>query len=224
MKRRTRVAIVILGVVLIALALPAWFAYGPSPRPGGASSIPDRSVVLALGFTHLGEGEDGRLTPGDANRFLAAWLDGHAASIRVVLTQKAISDALPDPTRLSNGTPVLQMHEHRRDYPVRTLEALQLAVSRFAKRPDRLVLLAHGKQIARAKADLQAICPDAEIIVPDIGPVPYWDSNRLDPLSWACYELYVARPADVVRRRLPIRYPKQVELPRINLDELDAAR
>lgn len=216
---------VLLGLVLSALALPGWFAYGAAPsHVERIPTIPEQSVVLALGFWHLGEDTEGRIIPGDANRYLADWLERHADSIRVVLTQKAIADALSNPTRLSNGTPVLQMHKHHAASPVRTLEALQLALERLTKRPPHLVLLAHHLHVARARADLQVLAPDAAIIVPDTGMVPYWDAHYLNPMLWACYELYLARPADGVRRRWPLHAPLEaVRLPKIDLDDLAAA-
>lgn len=216
--------LVVLGA-LVLLVPPVWFASSTAPRRmERVPTIPEHSVVLALGFWHLGEDAEGRIRPGEANRYLAAWLDRHAHAIRVVLTQKAIADALPNPARLANGTPVFQMHKHHVAYPVRTLEALQLALERLPQRPRHLVLLAHDKHVARARADLQVLAPDAAIIVPDTGPVPYWDAHALNPVLWAWYELYLARPADAVRRRWPLQAPPEaVRLPPIDLDDLAAA-
>ncbi len=205
--------LILVGLILVALARTLWFAYGPSSSAGKVLSIPEDSVVLGLGFVHLGEGEDGRLMVGKGNQYLADWLERNAASIRLVLAQKAISDGLHNPTQLPSGAPVLPMHGHDPRYPVRTLEALQLALNRFRQRPIRLVLLCHDKHAARAKANLQALAPDADILVADVGRVPYADAWWLAPLVWACYELYLARPADWVRRWLPVRSPVEVELP-----------
>jgi hypothetical protein len=149
--------------------------------------IPANSVVFVLGFLHLGE-KDGIIVPGQANVQLAQALERCAERFSLVLTQKAISDALANPRALQDGTPVLQMHRHDSNIPVRTLAALRCALGRFAEIPECIVLLAHPRHCQRALMDLKALYGGKIIVLhPDeaVYPSKHWTY----PLRWACKNL-----------------------------------
>jgi hypothetical protein len=150
-------------------------------------------VAFALGFLHLGE-KNGTIIPGQANVQLAQMLERCARWFNLVLTQKAISDALEDPRALRNGTPVLQMHRHDPRFPVRTLAALGCALGRFTEMPARIVLLAHPRHHRRALMDLQALY-DGDIVVLYPGRVVYPEKHWSYPLRWMIKSL-LAWPVD----------------------------
>ena len=149
--------------------------------------IPKDSVAFALGFLHLGE-KDGIIIPGQANVQLAQALERCAERFSLVLTQKAISDALANPRALQDGTPVLQMHHHDSIIPVRTLAALRCALGRFAEVPECIVLLAHPRHCQRALMDLKALY-GGKVIVLHPGEVVYPSKHWTYPLRWACKNL-----------------------------------
>jgi hypothetical protein len=62
---------------------------------------------------------------------------------------RAISDALPNPGALHDGTPVYQMHHHEPGKPVDTLAALMCPLERLSVVPGRVVLLAHPRHRRR---------------------------------------------------------------------------
>jgi hypothetical protein len=198
-------------IAFIVLAISIWFGYFYSPFGKSAKAtrcgepdakfdnIPAGSVAFALAFENLGEA-NGTIKPGDANQCLADWLENHAARFSLVLTQKAISDALENPQALQDGTPVLQMHRHVPGITVRTLETLRCALDRFDTLPDSIVLVAHDKHYERAANDLRSMCPQCSIVNPYIADVPYKDDSPLNPLRWALREMF-ARPADCIQRR-----------------------
>jgi hypothetical protein len=149
------------------------------PSPG----IPKGSVVFALGFLHLGE-KNGKIDPGGANTQLADTLERHAGWFSLVLTQKAISDALDESGSLQDGTPVFPMHRHDPEVPVRTLAALMCALERLSVVPEHIVLLAHPQHIRRALMDLKALY-SGEIMVLYPGRVVYPDKHWAYPVRWA---------------------------------------
>jgi hypothetical protein len=223
------VALIGLFALMMFIAYPVWYGYFYVPfkkdgKPGRGAKpdtkwdcIPPGSVAFVLAFENLGE-QDGVIEPGKANEYLADWLEKHGECFSLVLTQKAISDALEGAGVLRSGTPVVQMHRHDPRTPVRTLEALHCALDRFENPPDSVVLVAHDKQYERAFNDLRAIYPQCRIVNPCIMNVPYEDDSLLNPFSWAFRELYIARPADYFRRRLDtVSCPDNVRLGRIEL-------
>lgn len=165
--------------------------------------IPKNSVVFALGFLHLGE-KDGTILPGQANIQLAQVLESCADRFSLVLTQKAISDALANPRALQDGTPVLQMHRHDSNIPVRTLAALRCALGRFAEVPESIVLLAHPRHRRRALMDLKALY-EGRIIVLHLGETVYPSEHWLYPIRWARKNL-LAWPVDYLLIQ-SIKYP-----------------
>lgn len=224
---KTIVTLIGLFVLAAFIAYPIWFGYVYVPfkkngQPGKGARLdtkrdgisPDR-VALVLAFEHLGD-KGGTIEPGKANQYLADWLEERGNCFSLVLTQKAVSDALENQGFLRDGTPVLHMHRHDPRIPVRTLEALRCALDRFADPPDSVVLVAHDKQYERAFRDLEALYPDHEILNPCMVHVPYKDDSWLNPVCWAFRELYIARPADYVRRRWgTVRCPGPVRLGKI---------
>lgn len=115
-------------------------------RKSNTPAIPEDSVALALAFLNLGPEDPaqpfGRLIPGDANRQIAEKLESLADRLSLVLAQQAVTDALADPTRLADGTPVFQMHRHC-DVPVFTFAALGCALDRLPPGDWPLVVIAH---------------------------------------------------------------------------------
>lgn len=219
----------------VLVAYPIWFGYIYVPfrknaKPGKRArsdrawdAIPPGSVAFVLAFENLGQ-QGKIIVPGKANEYLAGWLEVHQDRLSWVLTQKAVSDALiltgraipgalEDECFLRDGTPVLHMHRHDPGTPVPTLEALRCALDRLDHPPDSVVLVAHDKQYERAFNDLESLYPHHRIVNPRIVHVPYKDGSLLNPLCWAFRELYIARPADFVRRRLgTVSCPDKVRL------------
>ena len=114
--------------------------------------------------------------PGCANHSIAALLLSNQALIDVVLTQKAVSDALvslahPEPDEEDefhlpgSNVPVLQMHQHvPAAGSVRTPEALGRTLDRFQPgsfldltQVESFLLICHPKQYRRAYKDLKAL-------------------------------------------------------------------
>lgn len=62
--------------------------------------------------------------------------------------------------------------------------------------------LAHDKQIERAFWDLRSLYP-GKIILWKVNNVPYSHPGWALPLRWAFRELYLARPAEFFKRRMP---------------------
>jgi hypothetical protein len=227
-----RAVIWLFALAVFALVVyPVWFGYFYAPfkkddKPGKGDKldtkcgcIPTGSVVFALAFENLGE-IDGVIRPGKANKHLANWLEKHAGCFSLVLTQKAISDALENENTLKNGTPVLQMHRHDPKMPVRTLEALRCALDRFDIPPDSVVLVAHDKQYERAFNDLRSMYSQHDMVNPYIVNVPYKDDSFLNPLLWAFRELYIARPVDFLLRVFgTVNCPDKVRLGKIAMPD-----
>lgn len=193
-----------LAVIAVARALHFAFFYRVFPEESTCSDFPSGSVVLALGFEYLGEA-NGLIQPGPGNTALARQLALCADRFALVVTQKAISDAMQQDGLLVNGKllgkiPVCQMHPHQPGTVVRTLQALEFALDQFRPLPESLVLLAHDKQIERAFWDLNSLYPD-KIILWKMNNVPYARPDWISPLRWAFRELYLARPAEFFLRR-----------------------
>lgn len=161
--------------------------------PTPCEDIPKDSVVFALGFLHLGE-KNGIIIPGQANVQLAQMLERYADRFSLILTQKAISDALGDPRALQDGTPVLQMHRHDPNIPVRTLAALRCALGRFTEVPECIVLLAHPRHYRRALMGLKALY-GGKIVVLHPSKAVYPSKHWLYPIRWA-YKNLLAWPVD----------------------------
>lgn len=176
--KRTILALLTGGVLAVL-----WAKYRRAPDETPCEEIPGDSVVLAPAFLHLGE-RGGRILPGKANAQIAQKLQQCAERFSVVLTQKAVSDALPNPEELRDGTPVLQMHRHDPRVGVRTFAALRCALQRLAELPDRVVLLAQPKHLNRARLDLRALY-DGAIVELHLGEALYQDDRLHRPLQWA---------------------------------------
>jgi hypothetical protein len=164
------------------LAVP-WAALGRPPDETPCEEIPEGSIVFAPAFLHLGV-QAGRMLPGQANAQIAEKLKRCAHRFSLVLTQKAVSDALNPAGELPDGTPVLQMHRHDPKIDVRTFAALRCALRRFETAPDRIVLLAHPRHLKRTRMDLRALY-DGEIVELHLGKVYYQDESPFRPLQWA---------------------------------------
>lgn len=173
--------------------------YWPSHPETQCGDIPEGIVVIVPAFWHLGKDpHTGRYVPGAANERIAEKLEACASRFRLVLTQKAVSDALENEEMLHDGTPVKQMHRDNAT-AAGTLEALTCAVERLgdlAPTP-RVGLVAHDKHLARShqalKAVLEARFPNREIVDIHLGKTPYQDDAASRPWQWAGREL-LARP------------------------------
>ena len=97
------------------------------------ADIPKGSVVFATAFLNLGE-KNGTIIPGQANIQMANKLEECADRFSMVLTQKAVSDALANPNALGNGTPVFQIHDQNPNIEVRTFAAFRCALVEVQKR------------------------------------------------------------------------------------------
>jgi hypothetical protein len=146
--------------------------------------IPTGSIVFAPAFDNLGQDENGKYRPGKANEALAAKLEACAARFKLVMTQKAVSDALLNPEQLKNGVPVYQMHRDGCGY-INTMQAFQCALARFENPPDQIVLLAHPRHIERAFFVLSALYPTDKIIKMHLGQAVYEDESGWRAWRWA---------------------------------------
>jgi hypothetical protein len=156
-------------------------------------------VVIAPAFKNLGRNPiTGKYCPGIANARIAQKLEECADRFQLVLTQKAVSDALQDHEMLPDGTPVVQMHEDN-DRAVGTLGGLYCAIERLEGFPQttRLGLIAHDKHLARARQALEAVIaekfPNAESVDIHLGQTPYQDDSPFRPWEWAAREM-LTRP------------------------------
>jgi len=175
-----RIILVLLGGGLFAVI---WLIFRTPSEETPCEDIPKDSVIFATAFLNLGE-EGGVITPGQANVQMAEKLEECADRFSLVLTQKAVSDALVNPEVLGDGTPVLQMHDHNPNVEVRTFAALKCALERFESEPDRIVLMAHPEHHNRALMDLKALY-GGEIVQLHLGDVFYEDDHWSRPLRWA---------------------------------------
>jgi hypothetical protein len=171
-----------------------YLRFSASPPESECRDIPPGTVVLAPAFWNLGNDPGtGKYLPGAANHRIARKLEACADRFSLVLTQKAVSDALKDSETLSNGTPVRQMHKDSPRY-VGTLEALQCAVELLRAYPQAttLGLVAHDKHLARCRQALEAVLgstrPRAAIIEIHLGTVEYEDEHWSRQWCWAAQE------------------------------------
>ena len=179
------------------------------------TDLPPGSVVLALGFEHLGE-RNGVIRPGAANLALAHALADCTERCSLVLTQKAVSDALLQESLLPDGklmgkVPVQLMHPHQPGKPVRTLQALQLALQELHPMPAALVLMAHDKQIERAAMDLRLLY-HGTLMLWGRNNMPYAHPGFLQPLRWSIREIGIARPLEGMQRMFMINKPNQEKI------------
>lgn len=156
----------------------------PFPPETPCKDIPSESIVFAPAFDNLGQDENGKYRPGKANEALAAKLEACAAHFKLVMTQKAISDALTNPECLMNGVPVYQMHRDGCGY-INTFQAFQCALARFENPPEKIVLLAHPRHIERAFFVLSALYPADKIIKMHPGNMMYENESRWRAYRWA---------------------------------------
>ena len=198
----------IVSLCLIFAALLAGFIYRPSPAETPCRDIPEGTVVIALAFTHAGKDfNSGKYLPGEANKMIKQKLEECADRFSIVLTQKAVSDALDDENRLKNGVIVVQMHKDNA-INVRTLEALCCAVERLSDYPEdiNIGLIAHDKQYKRARRALEAVLKQkktgAKIVDIHLGKTPYQDDASYRPWCWAARELFLAKPVQRLRAAL----------------------
>jgi hypothetical protein len=216
--RKKQIRFAQLFLILLAaasLARVVYFAYIQKifDSDSSCTDIPDRSTVFVLGFEYA-EDVSGNIIPGPANTFLAVTLANCADRFAQVVTQKAISDALESEGLLQEGkllgkVEVLQMHEHSRDKPVRTFQALEAALQKLNPIPTNLVLLAHDKQIERAVSDLNTLYQGKNYVW-KVNEVPYQNERWYTPLRWAVREIFAARPVDFYYR-FNYRFGKSAE-------------
>jgi hypothetical protein len=180
MARMRKAILALLGGGLFAAI---WAMYRKPCDETPCEDIPEDSVAFAPAFLDLGE-ENGVIIPGRANIQIAKKLEECAARFSLVLTQKAVSDALANPSSLGDGTPVEQMHRHDPNIEVRTFAALKCALTRFGSIPERLVLIAHPKHHKRVLMDLRALYA-GEITELCLGDVYYEDDHWSRPFRWA---------------------------------------
>lgn len=197
------VSIVFLLLVAISQIISFAYFHHVFEEDSTCADIPPGSVVLALGFEHLGE-HQGVISPGAANLVLAHALMNCADHYALVLTQKVVMDALQQEGLLMDGklagkVPVLPMHDHYPGKPVRTLQALQAALEKLNPLPESLVLMAHDKQIERAVLDLRSLY-QGTVIVWEQKNMPYARPGALQPLRWAVREIGFARPVEGIQR------------------------
>lgn len=224
--------------LLIAVLLP-WGAFGAFMhskavlRASGTpqttcDTIPPKSVVFVPAFLNRGV-QNGRFRSDPSNGQLARRLEECSNRIALVVTQKAVSDALDVGTSLRNGTPVMQMHEHVNGIDVRTFAALKAALDRFDDKPAQIVLMAHPEQLDRAVMDFTflysgPIVPvwPGEVLYPSCGAAIMWHLAK-SPIGWVADWLLI-RATDNARLRWlkpPLKligaqteYPGDVKLPR----------
>lgn len=151
-------------------------------------AIPDGSVALALAFLNLGPEDPaqpfGRLIPGDANRQIAEKLESLANRFSFVLAQQAVTDALANPSQLTDGTPVFQMHRHC-EVPIFTFAALHCALNRLPSGDWPLVIIAHPRHLRRVRMGLSALAGQQQIFYVASGPAVYQDSHWSRPFYWS---------------------------------------
>ena len=192
--------VVVLSLYTVVFFLGA-FAYWPSPHETPCAAIPEGTVAIAVAFTPAGKnGTTGKYIPGGANVRIAAKLEQCADRFQLVLTQKAVSDALDNEKALRDGTPVEQMHiDNERN--VRTWEAISCAVDRLEQFPPDvpLGLVAHDKHLGRARHALEAVLekrrPGAPVVAIHLGETPYQSGAFYLPWWWAARELLFAWPS-----------------------------
>ena len=178
-KMRRAILALVGGGLLVAI----WVIYRRPFDETPCEDIPEGSVAFAPAFLNLGE-RNGVIISGKTNIQIAKKLEQCAGRFSLVLTQKAISDALANPSALADGTPVEQMHRHDPNIEVRTFAALKCALVRFRSVPKRLVLIAHPKHHKRVLMDLRALYA-GEIIELRLGDVYYEDDHWSRPFRWA---------------------------------------
>lgn len=193
------------------LLLASWLLFfvvlltGGGPPETECSQILQGTVVFAPAFSNLGSdpADPERLRPGAANQEIAAKLEQCAARFALVFTQKAVSDALEDPTQLADGTPVAQMHKHKNESVVRTLEAFACAANRLdAQEPIPAAVVAHDRHMFRSFQALAAVLsvhfPGSPIQVISLGETSFEKPGCWPPLEWAARET-MARPVQTIQ-------------------------
>jgi hypothetical protein len=196
-KIRKRMFRFIISGCIVLIAIAGGLAYWPSPTETPCHAIPEGTVVIAPAFDHAGKDPvTNNYVPGPANRRIAEKLEECAGRFRIVLTQKAVSDALENGNRLKNGVPVEQMHIDNQ-VNVRTLQAVCCAIERLKDYPENLTigLIAHDKHFMRSRQALEAVLhgmkPAARIVDIHLGKTPYQDDAFYRPWCWALRELGV---------------------------------
>ena len=210
-KMRKAIIALVGGGLLAAI----WAIYRKPPDETSCEDIPEGSVVFAPAFLNLGE-RNGVIISGRTNIQIAEKLEQCAVRFSLVLTQKAVSDALANPSMLADGTPVEQMHRHDPNIEVRTFAALKCALARFRSVPKRLVLIAHPKHHKRVLMDLRALYA-GEIIELHLGDVHYEDDHWSRPFRWA-WKNALGWLADCLLV-LSIRYPAITKLLKVFLEK-----
>ena len=178
-KMRKAILALVGGGLLVAI----WAIYRKPSDETPCEDMPEGSVAFAPAFLNLGE-RNGVIISGRTNIQIAEKLEQCAVRFSLVLTQKAVSDALANPSTLADGTPVEQMHGHDPNIEVRTFAALKCALARFRSVPKRLVLIAHPRHHKRVLMDLRALYA-GEIIELRLGDVYYEDDHWSRPFRWA---------------------------------------
>lgn len=221
-----RALLSVAGLVLLWALPPLWYAYVYRPFPEAdprgdiCDGIPRGSVAFGLAFWDVRQ--EGRIVdPGAANAHLARWLFEHRSCVDAILVQESIWMVWEEQQLLQDGmlgaTPVYRMHRHIDGLqpPVRTLEALQCGLHRFAVPPGAIVLAAHDKQVRRAFKDLERLY-GGQIINPQIAGVPYPDERGKGPFAWAWREVYAAAPGEWLLREFgDVICRREVTLPEL---------
>lgn len=196
-KLRKRIFRFIISCCIVLIAIAGCLAYWPSPPETPCHAIPAGTVVIAPAFEHLGKDPvTNSYVPGAANKRIAEKLEECAERFRIVLTQKAVSDALANENKLKSGVPVEQMHIDNQ-VNVRTLEAVCCAIERLKDYPENLTiaLIAHDKHFMRSRQALEAVLrdmkPAARIVDIHLGKTPYQDDAFYRHWCWAFRELGV---------------------------------
>jgi hypothetical protein len=208
---------IVLVLLTVGTLVSIWYTYRVPFVETQCADIPQGSIVFAPAFLNLGD-QDGRIIPGQANVQIANKLEECADRFSLVLTQKAVSDALVDPKALQNGVPVFQMHEHNPSVEVRTLAAFKCALQRFQYEPETVVLLAHPRHHSRALMDLRAVY-SGNVVNLRLGNVLYQDDQWWRPWQWTAKDItgWLADGALILSVKYPELAKMKPVLDRINV-------
>jgi hypothetical protein len=205
---RKKIPLLIVCLFLLFMAIIGSSVYWPSPVETPCHDIPEGTVVIALAFKHAGKDmETGKYLPGKANERINEKLEECAGRFRIILTQKAVSDALENENKLKNGVPIEEMHKDT-VVDVRTLGAVCCAIERLKDYPENLTigLIAHDKHFKRSRQALEAVLrdmkPAARIVDIHLGKTSHQDDAFYRPWCWAARELLLAWPAQHLLTKL----------------------
>lgn len=150
------------------------------PPETPCEDITGKSVIFAPAFDNLGKDTSGKYIPGKANENIARKLEKCADRFDLILTQKAVSDAIKDTVLLRK---VYEMHKDIDKY-INTIQAFKCALERFEEPPEQIVLLTHPRHLERALFDLEALYK-GKIIIVHLGDASYETPSRFRAYKWA---------------------------------------